>query len=72
MTIEFNYSIGASPNLEWHSINWKQVKSNVSRLQVRMVEALKESFKAVFIIENIRNGLSRDAVKVARPVLRGG
>ena len=43
MTEEFNNLTGASPNLEWHSINWKQVQTNVNRLQVRLVKAVKEN-----------------------------
>lgn len=43
MTVEINKLTGAVPNLEWHSINWKQVQTNVNRLQVRIVKALKEN-----------------------------
>lgn len=43
MMAELNNLAGASPNLEWHSIDWKQVQANVNRLQVRIVKALKEN-----------------------------
>ena len=43
MTVEFNNLTGASPNLTWHSIDWKEVQANVNRLQVRIVKALKEN-----------------------------
>src|SRR5258706_6080405 len=43
MTVEINNLTGASPNLEWHSINWKEVQTNVNRLQVRLVKAVKET-----------------------------
>ncbi len=43
MAVEINNLTGAFPNLEWHSINWKEVQTNVNRLQVRLVKALKEN-----------------------------
>ena len=42
MTGEFNNLTGASSNIEWHSINWKVVQTNVNRLQVRIVKAVQE------------------------------
>ncbi len=43
MTVENKNLTGAFPNLEWHSINWKEVQTNVNRLQVRLVKAAKEN-----------------------------
>ena len=42
MTGEIHNSTGASSNFQWHSINWKEVQTNVNRLQVRIVKALQE------------------------------
>jgi len=68
MTIEFNNSIGASPNLDWHSINWKEVQSNVSRLQVRIVKALKENRwnKAKALQHLLTRSFSGKAIAVKR------
>ena len=43
MAVEINNLTGAFPNLEWHSINWNEVQTNVNRLQVRLVKAVKEN-----------------------------
>lgn len=43
MMAELNNLAGASPDLAWHSIDWKEVQVNVNRLQVRIVKALKKN-----------------------------
>ena len=70
MTVELNNSTGASPNLEWHSISWKQVQANVNRLQVRIVKALK--YQSRVLHWEHYEWLEPCAVKVASTVLRGG
>src|SRR5437763_4983698 len=43
MTEEFHNSTSTSSNLAWHSINWKEVQTNVNRLQMRIVKAVQEN-----------------------------
>lgn len=32
----------ASPNIDWHSVNWQKVNQNVKKMQIRIVKATQE------------------------------
>ena len=54
--------------LEWHSIDWKEVQTNVNRLQVRLVKAVKENRwnKAKALQHLITRSFSGQAMAVKR------
>ena len=68
MAGEFNNLTGASSNIEWHSINWKEVQTNVKRLQVRIVKAVQEGRwnKAKALQHLLTRSLSGKALAVRR------
>jgi hypothetical protein len=59
----------------WSDIAWSVIRRHVSRLQTRIVKAIKADESSLLVNWVLRGALSRlepSAVKVACSVLRGG
>ena len=56
----------------WPDIDWLVVRPHVSRLQTRIVKAIKDSLLVNWALRGALSRLEPSAVKVACSVLRGG